>query len=246
MHDVLNEFKEYLVVDKHMSTRTMLAYVKDVEKFLNSMYTQEIAIPSLTEKDVLTFLQQLRDSVISTPLYSQVISALKLFCHFLHEKYKLPIIVLEKFQANTHFPLVCTDKEIQQVVSGLGTSFEDMRIALIIRLLYNYKITLKQLPSLHWSISGISLDGEPIKLLGHDSTLLMNYKKALSLQLPLSIHSNYLFAVKNNMALKPISQQAIWSLLKKVFSGTREQWFMTRRSVNTQETPYHTKHPRGS
>jgi len=81
--DALRLFLEYLAVEKGLAQNTILAYARDLGKFLNFVKRERLSWAGLNEEAVIKFVHQESRAGLSPRSMARLVSALKSFCKFL-------------------------------------------------------------------------------------------------------------------------------------------------------------------
>jgi integrase/recombinase XerD len=81
--DALRLFLEYLTVEKGLAQNTILAYARDLGKFLNFIKKERLSWPGLSEEAVIRFVHQESRAGLSPRSMARLVSALKSFFKFL-------------------------------------------------------------------------------------------------------------------------------------------------------------------
>ena len=182
--ELLKEYKEYLLLTDRKSYRTMMAYGKHVEDFLMHLHSKfgELEVGLTTNHEMQVYLLNLRSKCISTPIYTQVVSALGNWCSFLNDRYQVAGLSVPEGTIIASFPIACSESRILEIMHSLQNTFEGIRMKLIIRLLYIHKLTLSELVSCKRGLSEKELicNKKQITLGMQDQLLLKLYIEELA------------------------------------------------------------------
>ncbi len=133
--NTFNEFKTYLIVECHLSSLTVSAYIGDVTHFKTTVRKE-----TPTTKEILHFLKILNQNEYTKRSVARKISALRLYCHFLKVKKGCPIPDLtEIFKPNVslNLPKLIHKSTLKKVLqSDCSFSKTPKRDRAIIALLY--------------------------------------------------------------------------------------------------------------
>lgn len=253
--DILDQFHAYILLYKRVSFNTYLAYKKDAEDFLTYLGHQDIRIADAQALHYITFLKTLEHKKLSRSTATRKVAALKMLARYLHEKCEMNDVSNE-IKIDSRLPVMigqeAVDKKLHELRKKKHT-YNDARSYVMLYLLYVSRIEVNQLVRLQQN----DLDQEKGLL-----RIRKTDHKARYISLPLDIHqmlseyikqipfeSAFLFPVKLGFAIRPISKQAVWSLLKSLFSqkqsisGLIEKQTLTHESLQLKEL-YSKIHPR--
>lgn len=165
---LLNNFENYLQLEKALSNNTLFAYAKDVQKLQN--YAEEINKTAfeLKYEDLNGFVGALFDIGLSSRSQARVVSGVKQFFEFLVlEEYiqKNPAELLEPPRIGRKLPEVLSIEEIDQLVSCIDLSKnEGHRNKAILETLYCCGMRVSELCDL--KLSQIFIDEGFIRVIG--------------------------------------------------------------------------------
>ena len=83
MIDPVERFLNYLTVEKGLSANTLEAYKRDILKFTKYLNENRGKITSFKRKDIISFLNHLRDSGNQATTIARNIAALRGLCKFM-------------------------------------------------------------------------------------------------------------------------------------------------------------------
>lgn len=236
MHQLLVHFEAYLMTQKRAAHNTCIAYKHDVThcvEFLNEIGIQKFQ--EITKDHLIQYLAFLQRQGISSRTIARTISALRLLFQYLHNHHQ---IVLQKFdlilpRIARKLPVHCSEKEIETIlqVSQEDKSSRGQRTELMLYILYTTGLRVSEL--VHIKLSDIRYDTGILEVRGKggktriipltDQMLLKlkNYVTSIYYQLISdTTYGEYLFPVKYGKTIKPISRQAVWSMVKHVVGQT--------------------------
>lgn len=165
---LLNNFENYLQLEKALSDNTLYAYAKDVQKLQN--YAEEInkSAFELNYEDLNRFMGTLFDIGLSARSQARVVSGIKQFFDFLVlEDYiqKNPADLLEPPRIGRKLPEVLSIEEIDQLVAAIDLSKnEGQRNKAILETLYCCGMRVSELCDL--KLSQIFIDEGFIRVIG--------------------------------------------------------------------------------
>ena len=167
----LNNFIEYLKVEKNYSEYTIKNYSIDIEEYINYCNENNINIYNITYKEIKSYLALLFEKEYSASTISRHISSLRSFYSYLYknklvEKNVFKSVSLPKKEKR--IPKYMTNEDIDIVFnipdinSPLG-----QRNRLILELLYGTGIRVSELCNI--KVSDIDLNKESINVIGKGS-----------------------------------------------------------------------------
>lgn len=234
MKQLYNNFEQYLMTEKRLSQNTVQAYRSDLEQCMDFFEKQGCqTFHDVTVEHVKNFLYHIRMVVkVSARSASRKLSSLKSFAkyaqkyHGLHDfTFSIPFPKLEK-----KLPKFLTQEQIVHLFSVAQTDLTPagQRNYLMIALAYVCGVRVSELIEL--TRSNINFDDQLIHISGKGgkqriipipesmTTLLQTY---LSNSQPylfknMTIDSDYLFPTLYGDAIKPMSRQGFWIILKDI------------------------------
>ena len=139
---LLQKFKQYLLLEKGLSTNTLDAYVHDVEKLFYYLTKEDIHPIDATLEDLEQFLASLHDvQRIHPRSQARMLSGIRAFYRYLvldgHLKAD-PTLLLESPKVGMHLPEVLSLAEIDALINAIDlSSREGQRNRAIIETLYS-------------------------------------------------------------------------------------------------------------
>jgi site-specific recombinase XerD len=215
MDSLIVSFEHYLQGASY-AAHTSLAYSRDIREFVHFLSAQGIAVESLQSEHIFIFFQHVVKKKISSATELRKVAALRCFFQHLATEYRLP-----DMSSALETALALSPKRISQLIESYKdkTTYRDIRIFLILSLLATGKINIRKIATLRTynfcfktCVVTIESARQPrtIQLKEDFFATLRHYLNAL----PSS--STYLFQTKVGASVRPISTQALRSLLKKV------------------------------
>ena len=139
---LLNDFKNYLKIERNLSINTIESYLFDVKKLVNFLKSSKIKIKpeELTETLAKEFIYDLSKKVKS-PTQARIISGLRRFYDYLILEDIIvtnPIQNIETPKIGINLPVTLTIQEIDNIISSIKlTAKTGVRNIAIIELLYS-------------------------------------------------------------------------------------------------------------
>lgn len=138
---LLQKFKQYLLLEKALSSNTLDAYVHDVEKLFGYLEKQQIHPIDAKLDDLETFLATLHDENIRPRSQARILSGIRAFYRYLVLDDYLkadPTLLLESPKIGMKLPEVLSVEEIDMLISAIDLSKrEGQRNRAIIETMYS-------------------------------------------------------------------------------------------------------------
>lgn len=148
-------YKNYLLLEKSLSTNTIEAYLADLEKLSNYLNDQHLEIRVVTLADLQQYVAQLYDLGINARSIARIISGTKSFFGFLLLDGYItedPTELLESPKIGLKLPTVLTLEEIESILSVIDVSTkEGQRNKAIIETLYGCGMRISELTTFKFS-----------------------------------------------------------------------------------------------
>lgn len=152
---ILERFDAYLLLEKGLSANTVEAYFQDVEKLLNYLDDEGVALSEVVEENLHNFVAGLHDIGISPRSQARIISGIKSFFKFLTMEgviEKNPSLLLESPRLSRKLPDVLTVEEIDRMLEAIDMSTpEGERNDAIIETMYGCGLRVSELTDLRIS-----------------------------------------------------------------------------------------------
>jgi integrase/recombinase XerD len=237
IHQLVDRYINYLVVEKGLARSTIESYSGDLDKFLKFLTSNKIGnIGQADSAVLLKYLLYLRDKKIGARSRARHLVTIRGFYKFLvHEKVlkKDPARMIDLPKSGLKLPDVLSVDEINSMMNApdIATS-KGLRDAAMLELLYAAGLRVSEL--IHVKLQDINLEVGFVRTLGkgskervvpigaHARRKISDYL-ATSRPALLKYHvSHYLFVAH---AGKPMTRQAFWKLLKKysVIAGIEKE-----------------------
>ncbi len=156
MDAIIDQFLNYLVVEKGLSANTLLAYSQDLKRFsqfLRKDPTQSgaalINLTQIRRHDILRFLSDLRTAALSTSTTARIVSTLRNFFGFLRSEGMIdhdPLAQVDAPQKPLRLPKVLHLSEVEALLNlKKGTTPIGLRDDAMIELLYATGLRVSEL-----------------------------------------------------------------------------------------------------
>ena len=167
-NDILKKYKQYLKLEKSLSTNTVHAYLTDLSKLTHFLEEENIPLQDTTLEHLETFSASLRDLGIQPRSQARILSGIRSFFHFLAMEDYLqsdPSELLESPQTGLQLPEVLTLEEIDNLIEAIDLSTrEGQRNRTILETLYSCGLRVSELCNL--KLSDLYLEEGFIKVEG--------------------------------------------------------------------------------
>ncbi|MEA2041686.1 MAG: site-specific tyrosine recombinase XerD [Bacteroidota bacterium] len=161
----IEEFRDFLVLEKSLSENSVSAYLNDLSKLANY---NEKKPQQLKLKDLENFIYDLSEAGLSKRSQSRVISSLKSFYKFIALEFETddnPAALLESPKLSKKLPEVLSVEEIDRLEEAIDLSKpEGHRNKAIIETLYSCGLRVSELTNLR--ISNLYFEDNFIRVLG--------------------------------------------------------------------------------
>ena len=167
----VNEFKNYLKLERSLSNNSIDAYLLDIRKltsFISENYSTSLSIENINVSIIESFIKYLFKSESSTYSQARIVSGLKSFFNYLLLEEKIDINPMELIDAPKlvrKLPETLSIQEIEIIINAIDLdSKEGMRNKAILETLYSCGLRVSELVNL--KVQNLFLDIGFIKVLG--------------------------------------------------------------------------------
>ncbi|MCC8152918.1 MAG: site-specific tyrosine recombinase XerD [Tannerellaceae bacterium] len=152
--DILTKYNTYLQLEKSLSSNSIDAYQRDLEKLLRFVSTEKIEIKDISYNDLQQFVAQLRDVGIHPRSQARIISGIKSFYKFLLLDGYIeadPTELLESPKIGLKLPEVLSENEINSILDTIDLSLpEGQRNRAMLEVLYSCGLRVSELTGLRY------------------------------------------------------------------------------------------------
>lgn len=164
----INAFKQYLRLERAMSSNTIEAYLSDIGKLRQYAEMEQVLPNHITAKHIQEFLEWVNGFGISTFTQARILSGIKAFYLFLNIEYNVtqnPTALIQTPRLGRKIPDVLNITEIDELLAAIDRSTpEGMRNKAMLEVLYGCGLRVSELIGL--KISNLFLEAEFIKVEG--------------------------------------------------------------------------------
>jgi len=226
MEQILNQFLNYLIVEKGLSKNTLMAYSHDLTRFLDHLRQKGIQdILKVGKFDVRSFLLTLKKKRFSTRTIVRYLVAIRTFFRFMIQEGILevnPVEELESPKMAKTLPKILTLKEVDQLLEQPNSQIPlGVRDRAMLEMLYATGMRVSELVQLR--MNQVNLEGgyvlvygkgskERIVPLGSEAMKWVDlYLKTARIKLAKGGESPFLFITRSG---KGMSRQRFWRMIK--------------------------------
>lgn len=152
---LIQKYRQYLLLEKGLSSNSISAYMTDLRKLLNYATDNELAIKDITTSNLEELFAQQYDKGIKPRSMARMLSGIKSFFKYLFlEDYiqKNPAELLDAPSIGVKLPAVLSIEEIDNMLSVIDLStMEGTRNYAIIETLYSCGLRVSELTSLRFT-----------------------------------------------------------------------------------------------
>ena len=225
MDNLLDQFINYLRVERGLANNTVESYSRDLIRFSQFLAGKDLSPIKVTHDQITQYVNTLSGR-LSARSVARNISAIKTFFRFLVSEGKIessPARLLGTPRTSFNLPVVLSRKDVDRLLAQPdGTSPRGQRDRAMLESLYATGLRVSELVSL--KISNINLEAGYVRTLGKGSKervvpigdkarkAIRNYLSGGRPQLTKGRASAYLFL---NPSGRPMSRQGFWKIIKR-------------------------------
>ncbi len=245
MEKQINNYMNYLAVEKGLSKNTLESYRRDLLKFIAFMNHNQISKPEEVDREALNiFIADLKKKGRATSTISRCIASIRSFFNYLLQEGlidKNPTLELESPKLEKKLPRVLTTGEVDlllaQPVIGENNGLRDKAM---LELLYASGIRVSELVSLNISdfdprVGFLRCSGKGMKerIVPIGSLAINSVNDYLLRSRPRLLKSNGETSLFVNQHGNRMTRQGFWKILKK---------YARKSNINGEITPHTLRH----
>lgn len=245
MEKKINNYMNYLAVEKGLSKNTLESYRRDLVKFIAFMNQTQINKPEEVDREALNiFIADLKKKGRATSTISRCIASIRSFFNYLLQEgfiAKNPTLELESPKLEKKLPRVLTtgevDRLLAQPVVGENNGLRDKAM---LELLYASGIRVSELVSLNISdfdprVGFLRCSGKGMKerIVPIGSLAINSVNNYLAGSRPRLLKSNGETSLFVNQHGNRMTRQGFWKILKK---------YARKSKINGEITPHTLRH----
>ncbi len=226
MKEFINEFMNYLSVERGLAKNTLLAYRCDLDKYIDYLSQKSIkTIPLSNREHVSNFMFDLKKQGMSATTICRNLAAVKMFHRFLVRENLAkedPTTLVDTPKLWMRIPSVLTQAEIESMIAAAsGKKIQQVRDHAILEILYASGLRVSELADL--KTTSINYDVGFVRAVGKGSKeriIPLGKKAREALQKYLLRARPQLLKNRTNDVLflsrlgKKISRQSLWAVIK--------------------------------
>jgi len=236
----VNLFKNYLLIDKKYSNKTINSYINELYKFY--IFIKDKDFDKINKEDILNYINYLKKQNLANCSINHNISVLRSFYKFLavNDKIEDPMQYIEVPKLNKTLPSVLSYEELEKLLDVDLTNKYSYRNKAMLELMYATGLRVSELVNL--KINDIDFDLCVVKTLGKGSKeriipigdyaiyFVIKYLKEYRPQLLKKQNTDYLFL--NNKGFN-ISRQAFYKIVEDL---------ALKKQIKTKISPHTLRH----
>ena len=244
-HLLIDQYLNYLVVEKGLSKKTVEAYSRDINRY--RIFLDENKSLQFSEADtslILKYLIHLRKSGLAARSRARHLVAIRGLYRFLLQEKMLrndPARLIDLPKTSLKLPHVFSKEEIVRLLETPDISKPlGVRDAAMLELLYAAGLRVSELVNI--KLQDINLEAGFVRIFGkgakerivpigiHAKEKILNYIESARSQRLKQIPSAYLFIARGG---KPMTRQGFWKLLRR---------YALQAGINKKMTPHSLRH----
>jgi integrase/recombinase XerD len=245
LDDCLDNFLNYLVVERGLAKNTLESYSRDIQKFFAFMEKNEIeGLENVDNVTIMSFLLDLKEKGLSSRTTGRNLSALRMLYRFLKREEILnadPTVNIESPKIRPHLPSVLNVSEVDSLLSQPDSdTVRGLRDKAMLELLYATGTRVSELVKL--KLSSVNLEvgfliafgkGSKERIVPLGETAQMYLKDYIAGARPKLLKgrlSPFLFL---NASGKNLTRQGFWKILRR---------YALKAGINKKLSPHTLRH----
>lgn len=227
MEQLLDQFLNYLTVERGLSPNTLDSYSRDLIKYLDYLSTKGIKdISKTSDLTIISFIATLKNGGLSNRSVARNLTSIRMFYKFLTEDHHIndnPTLNIETPKRELRLPQVLSIEEVDVLLQQPDSSTSlGLRDAAFLELLYATGLRASEIISL--ALNDINLEAGYLIASGKGSkerlipigevaqNMIKKYLKNSRPTLLKNKQSHHLFTTRSG---KSMTRQGFWKLIKK-------------------------------
>ncbi|WP_281518039.1 site-specific tyrosine recombinase XerD [Thomasclavelia cocleata] len=242
--EAINEYRQYLIVEKGLSKNTVIAYISDLKKFsiyLNDSF-QINKIEELSKEHIRLYLKELGKTNTSASITRKLVS-LRMFFNFLIKEKIIDVNIISNFdlpKINKKLPVILSTTEMQEILETIKINDHiSCRNRCMLELMYATGLRVSELINLN--VSSINLYMGYIKVVGKgDKERIVPIGEIAKIILDIYLNQYRDKFIKKESSLlffnnhgNKLSREEFYIILKQVINKT---------SINKKISPHTIRH----
>ena len=242
--EAINEYRQYLIVEKGLSKNTIIAYISDLKKFsiyLNDSF-QINKTDDLSKEHIRLYLKELGKTNTSASITRKLVS-LRMFFNFLIKEKIIDVNIISDFdlpKINKKLPVILSTTEMQEILETIKINDHiSCRNRCMLELMYATGLRVSELINLN--VSSINLYMGYIKVIGKgDKERIVPIGEIAKIILEIYLNQYRDKFIKKESSLlffnnhgNKLSREEFYIILKQVINKT---------SINKKISPHTIRH----
>lgn len=168
MQDYLNQFLNYLKVEKGLAKNTIISYRRDVAKYLQFLEKDKVNLLESSHREVGAYLRELKKERLASSSIARGLVAVRMFHRFLLAEGYLkddPTSLVDSPLVSKPLPDVLTVAEVESFLTRInGTKKEAIRDRAIMELLYATGMRISEIASL--KLTDVNINSNYVRCFG--------------------------------------------------------------------------------
>jgi len=227
MHVLIEQFLDYIILERGLSENTNMAYGADLESFMDFLQGNKInALNAVKRKDIVNFLMEEKDRGLSTNSISRKLVSIKVFFRYLQQEDLLKDNVTETMDSPRLWkilPTTLTYKEVERLLSAPDLRKKlGVRDRALLETMYGTGLRVSEVAFL--TLDDIHFDSDYIRCMGKGRKervvplgkkardWITRYLEEVRPTLTNDPQNRYLFLTNRK---GPFTRKTIWKMIKK-------------------------------
>ena len=242
--NIVNNFKEYLTIEKGLSENSIFSYVSDIQKLERFLSKEKKQLQVSTHNDISNFLREETKKKLSTRTRARVVASLRQFYNYLENRRLIddnPMDSIEAPKIEKHLPDFLSQEEIKKLFTVFNEQNPlELRDKTMFEILYSSGLRISEACSL--TLADVDHENQILTILGKGgrqrlvpygeigNRLIQEYLASARQEILRKYESLFVFVSKKGGA---ISRKSAWRLLKR---------YMKRAGIDRNITPHTLRH----
>ncbi|MDL1971463.1 MAG: site-specific tyrosine recombinase XerD [Candidatus Desulfofervidaceae bacterium] len=226
MDEIIDEFYQFLLLERGLSQRTVSAYASDLEKFREYLSKEEKTLLTVETKDIEDFMYFLAQKGLSARTRARILAAIKTFFRFLILTGRLeinPAALMETPRFPHKLPQVLTLEEVERLLDAPDTSTaRGLRDKAMLELLYATGLRVSELVKL--KLNQLNLEVGYVFVMGKgakERLVPIGTKAQEAIKRYLDEGRTKLLSTPSSLYLfigyrgRPLTRQGFWEIIKR-------------------------------
>jgi integrase/recombinase XerD len=227
MHQLIDEYLNYLTVEKGASRNTIDGYSRDLGRYARFMGEEGIGgISGIRTEDLISFLASLHQEGLAANSVNRALAAIRGFYKYLLREKRVentPVAHIELARVWMRLPDVLSREEMERLLAQPGAATPaDVRDSAMLELMYATGIRVSELigltiNSINWQVGYLVAmgKGEKERIVPVGRTAYDRVKYYLEGARPLLLKRGEVDRLFLNRSGKGITRQGFWKIVKK-------------------------------